>query len=808
MMFKNYIKIAFRNLVKYKIYSFINIIGLAIGLTSCLLIFLFVHHELNYDRFHKKAQQIYRTDLRFNMGSNHFDSPFCPVPLGPTLVDEYPEVLTSTRLYTTQYRNIDVYLRYRDYQFKEQRFFWADATIFEVFTISFRTGDPNTALGNPNSLVLTSQMADKYFGTDDPIGKMLILHDGSIYKVTGVVEPLPSNSHFQFDFLASFSSIAKSRDPEWYDTAVLTYVLLPEQYDWHFLNEKMPDLSQKYVAPVIEQAMGMSYEKFIETGNYFGFFLEPLLDVHLYSEVDEGLGPSGSIHTVYIFSGIAILILLVACINFINLATARSALRANEVGVRKVVGSHRGQLIGQFLTESVMYSLVALVIAVIMLEITLPYMNDLLGLKLSSRLFRDELMIPFLLGFVLFLGIMAGIYPALLLSGFQPVEVLKGKVNSGLKGRRFRQGLAIFQFTSSIILIIGTLVIYHQLQYIRNKNLGFNKEQVVVIPNAAKLGKQQQVFKERMKQYQGIVSASYTDCLPQMMLEVKPFQKVGSESHENHTLITIMSDYDFMDTYQFKLIDGRFFEKTRSADSSALLLNEAAVKSLNLRNPLHEQLTWLGLSKERMEIIGILRDFHLEPLHMAIRPMASMLMRDKPGEFLSIRIEGGHIPESIRYIETQWNDFVPQQPLEYVFFDNQFGQIYQKEIQAGRIITIFAALAIIIACLGLYGLASFTAIRRIKEIGIRRVFGASGSSIFILLSKEFTKWVALSNLIAWPIAWYAMNQWLQNFAYRINISWWIYVFAGMMALLIALLTVSWQAVRAAMANPVEALRYE
>jgi putative ABC transport system permease protein len=338
--------------------------------------------------------------------------------------------------------------------------------------------------------------------------------------------------------------------------------------------------------------------------------------------------------------------------------------------------------------------------------------------------------------------------------------------------------------------------------------LGFNKEQVVVILNAAKLGKQQQVFKERMKQYQGIVSASYTDCLPQMMLEVKPFQKVGSESYENHTLITIMSDYDFMDTYQFEMIDGRFFEKTRSADSSALLLNEAAVKSLNLRNPLQEQLTWLGLSKERMEIIGILRDFHLEPLHMAIRPMASMLMRAKPGEFLSIRIKGGHIPESIRYIEAQWNNFVPQQPLEYVFFDDQFGQIYQKEIQAGRILTIFASLAIIIACLGLYGLASFTAIRRIKEIGIRRVFGASGSSIFVLLSKEFTKWVALSNLIAWPIAWYAMNQWLQNFAYRINISWWIFVFAGMMALLIALLTVSWQAVRVATANPVQALRYE
>jgi len=807
-MIKNYFIVAFRTLRRNLTFSLINIFGLAIGLSGCLLIFLFVYNELNYDRFHEKAGQIFRANLRFNMGANQFDTAFCPVPLGPTMLSEYPEVLKSTRLFTLNYRNKNVHVKYREKQFKEKGFLWADSTVFEVFTIPLLVGDPNTVLENPNSVVLTPVTAEKYFGREDPVGKMLTLHDGSLYIVTGIAKEMPSNSHFKFDFLASFSSLKKSRDPEWYDTAVYTYVVLQKNFERQVLNKKLHDFSRKYVAPVIERGMGMSYDKFIEAGNYFGFFIEPMLDVHLYSSVGGGLSAPGNIDTVIIFSAIAILILLVACINFINLATARSTLRANEVGVRKVVGSNRRQLIQQFLVESIIYSIISLFLALIIMEIALPFMNNFMGNQLTSDILMKGFAIPALLGLVMVVGISAGIYPAFLLSAFQPVEVLKGKIQTGIKGRKFRNILAVFQFTASIILIMGTLVIYNQLHFVRNKNLGFNKEQVVVIPNAVKLDSKQQTFKNNLKLHSGIINATYTDCLPQMMLEVKPFQKVGPESHENHTLITISTDYDFTDTYQIEIVKGRFFNEIHSTDTLAVLLNEAAVKSLNFHKPLDEKLILLGPRKRKMDVIGVIKDFHLEPLHLNIRPMASILKRNIPGEFLSVRIKPQKIQETLKYIEARWNRLVPQQPFEYVFFDDQFEQIYQNEIRSGKIFTVFSVLAIFIACLGLFGLASFTALNKTKEIGIRKVLGASASGIFIQLSKQFIKWVLFANIFAWPIAWYVMNRWLQNFAYRINIGLWSFVLAGTLALVIALLTVSYQAIRAAIANPVDALRYE
>lgn len=807
-MYKNYLRIALRNLIKYKSYSFINILGLAVGLASCLLIFLFVYHELSYDSFHTNAHQIFRANLRFNMGSNEFDVPLCPVPLGPTMMDEYPEVVTTTRLFTMNYRNKDVYVKYQEKQFKENSFLWADSTVSEVFTIKFLSGDDKSALKYPNSVVITPQTAEKYFGEDDPLGKIFVLQDSSLYTVTGIVEELPSNSHFKFDFLASFSSLKKSRDPEWYDTAVYTYIVLQKNYSWEILDGKLPGLSQKYVAPIIEQAMGMSYDNFLQAGNYFGFFLEPLLDIHLYSKVSDDIGTPGNINTVIIFTAIALLILLVACINFINLSTARSALRANEVGVRKVAGSTRGQLIRQFLAESVIYSLISLFLAIIIVEIALPYMNNYIAIQLTSTIWTIQ-WFPVLLVFsAILLGVISGIYPAFLLSAFKPIDIFRGKLQTGGDGKKFRNSLALIQFATSIVLIVGTIVIYNQLQYVRNKDLGFNKEQIVIIPNAARLADHQQIFKERLKRNVGIVSATYTDCMPQMMLEVKPFQKVGAESHENHTLITIMADYDFMQTFQFQLVEGRFFQKSRSMDSSGIILNEAAVRSLDYKEPLREELIWMGLKKRKMNVIGVIRDFHIESMHTEIRPMSVLLMRNRPGEFLSVRIARDNIPEILKYIREQWNQIVPQQPLEYLFFDDQFAQLYQIEIQSGKVFTTFAVLAIFIACLGLFGLASFTVVKRTKEIGIRKVLGASVPNIFFLLSKEFSRWVILSNIIAWPVAWYFMNKWLENFAYRINIHWWFFVIAGLVALLISLITIIWQALRTATANPADSLRYE
>jgi putative ABC transport system permease protein len=498
----------------------------------------------------------------------------------------------------------------------------------------------------------------------------------------------------------------------------------------------------------------------------------------------------------------------VACINFINLSTARSALRANEVGVRKVAGSTRGQLIRQFLTESVIYSLISLFLAIIIVEIALPYMNNYIAIQLTSTIWTIQ-WFPVLLVFsAILLGVISGIYPAFLLSAFKPIDIFRGKLQTGGDGKKFRNSLALIQFATSIVLIVGTIVIYNQLQYVRNKDLGFNKEQIVIIPNAARLADHQQIFKERLKRNVGIVSATYTDCMPQMMLEVKPFQKVGAESHENHTLITIMADYDFMQTFQFQLVEGRFFQKSRSMDSSGIILNEAAVRSLDYKEPLREELIWMGLKKRKMNVIGVIRDFHIESMHTEIRPMSVLLMRNRPGEFLSVRIARDNIPEILKYIREQWNQIVPQQPLEYLFFDDQFAQLYQIEIQSGKVFTTFAVLAIFIACLGLFGLASFTVVKRTKEIGIRKVLGASVPNIFFLLSKEFSRWVILSNIIAWPVAWYFMNKWLENFAYRINIHWWFFVIAGLVALLISLITIIWQALRTATANPADSLRYE
>jgi len=498
----------------------------------------------------------------------------------------------------------------------------------------------------------------------------------------------------------------------------------------------------------------------------------------------------------------------VACINFINLTTARSSQRASEVGVRKVVGSTRRQLTRQFLSESILLSFIAVLLAMIIVDLALPVFNTLVGKEFPAAYYQDW---SFLMGIVLgalVTGILAGSYPAFLLSSFRPVEVLKGKRGSSIKGRLFRNILVVFQFCASIILLVGTTVIYLQLHYIRNKELGFEKEHVIVVQRAEKLGSQQKTFKEELKRNPDILSVTFTDSLPQMLLEAKVFQKEGEGSSENNTLVAITADYDLMETYGLKLIEGRYFERERSADSTAVVLNETAVKALDIQNPLEKRLILVGLRRKPMDIIGIINDFHMEPLHVKIGPMAVIPIGEKPGVLLSARVRPGNLSKSLGYMEDQWNRFTNNQPFEYVFFDDQFDLIYKTEVQASKVITAFACLAIFIACLGLLGLASFTASQRTKEIGIRKVLGATVSGIVLLLNKDFIKWVLMANLIAWPLAYYAMNKWLQNFAYRIGLNIWMFIGSATLAFIIALLTVSYQSIKAARANPVDSLRYE
>ena len=806
-MFENYLKIAIRNINKHKGYSFINVAGLAIGIACCLLILLFVRSELSYDAFHEKADQIHRIGLRFNVSDNHFDAAVGPVPTAKALVHDYPEVVAATRIFARQTRGGDVFVRYKDRQFKEEQFLWTDATIFYVFTLNLLEGDPNTALKEPHSVIMTPAMANKYFDQDDPLGKMLSLEDGSVYKVTGIIEEFPLHSHFHFDFLASFSSLPKSRDPEWYDTAVHTYIVLQRNFSGSQFKEKLPEFSRRYMAPVVEKIMGVNYDQFLEAGNEIGFILQSLRDIHLHSGWGNELEPQGDMNTVYIFSAIAMLILIVACINFINLTTARSTQRANEVGVRKVIGSTQRQLLRQFLGESILLTIAAVLLALILVEFLLPVFNNLVGKQFSPAVLRN---VPFLAGVVLgafVLGLAAGCYPAFVLASFQPVKVLRGKIQTSAKGRFFRNLLVIFQFGTAIILFISTFVIYSQLHFARNKKLGFDKDHIVVIQRAEKLGNNQQAFKNRIKQNSSILSAAYTDSLPQMLLEVKIFQK-EEQSNENHTLITISADHDFMETYRFNLHEGRFFERERSTDRTAVILNEAAVKALAIENPLEKRVILTIPKKTPMNIIGVFENFHLQPLHYRIGPMAAILKGDRPGVLLSVRLQKGKIKEGLSAIQRAWNEFLPGQPLEHVFFDEQFSLSYMSEIQDGKVMTTFACLAILIACLGLFGLASFTASQRTKEIGIRKVMGASTPRIMLLLSKQFIKWVLIANFIAWPVAYYGMGKWLQNFAYRIEVHIWIFVVSAVAASMIAMLTVSYQTVKAARINPVNSLRYE
>lgn len=806
-MIKNYLTVILRIIRKHRGYSLINIVGLAIGIASCILILFFIESELNYDRFHKKAPHIYRVPLRFNVGTNHFDCALAPSPLAEAMVKDFPEVKASTRMYK-QFRTGNVYVRYEDSQFMEEQFVWVDPTVFDVFTISLVEGEKKAVLKEQNSVVLTPQMVKKYFGEEEPIGKMLILEDGTPYTVTGIAKPLPENSHFHFDFLATFSSLRKSRDPDWYDTAVYTYILVQENVTPGQIEAKFPEFSRKYYEPIVKRAMGISYDKFIESGNFIGFFLQPLLDIHLYSKVENEFEPPGNINTIAIFAAIAFIILVVACINFINLATARSTQRAKEVGIRKVVGSNRKQLVRQFLTESIVFASVAILVALILVELFLPVFKILMGKEYSMSTFMSwTFLIGILLGAVI-IGVAAGIYPAFLLASFQPVDVIKGQFQFGMKGRHFRHALVVFQFVASIVLFISTIVIGNQLRYVRNKNLGFEKEHVVILQGARKLGTDREIFKERLKQNPDVLNATFTDSLPQMLLEVKVFQKTGEGSNMNHTLVTISADYDFLDTYNIKLKEGRYFDKKHSTDSSAVILNEAAIKALDLESPFEKQLLLTEFKNKPYTVIGVVENIHLESLHFNMRPMASILVENRPVMYLSVRIRPQRIEETIQFMEKLWKEFVPAQPLDYVFFDDNFAQLYNTEIQAGKTFTAFAVLAIIIAGLGLFGLASYVTTQKTKEIGIRKVLGASVPGIILLLNREFLMKIFVANLLAWPLGYFAMNKWLQNFAYRTDISVWVFVASAALALVISLLTVSYQTVRAASTNPVKSLRYE
>lgn len=806
IMFINYIKVAIRNIMKNKVYSFINILGLAVGIACCIAILLFVRDELSYDKFNINGNEIYRLCINVKVGNTEAHSPKSPPPMGAALLHDLPEVLGFTRIRNFGYP----VLRYKDKTFSEERFFDVDSTFFDIFTVKFLEGDPKVALTQPNNVVITESMAKKYFGNEDPMGKILNADRNTDWIVSGVVQDVPKNSHFHYDFLGSLTSSADSRSTSWLSNNYYTYLLLRKGTNAEAFQKKINSEILKYISPQISAITGATLNQLRKQGDKYEFFIQPLYSIHLFSHLDYEIESNSDISYVYIFSIIAAVILLIACINFVNLETARSEKRAKEVGIRKTLGSNRSQIIGQFIAEAVLMSMLAVLLAVVLDEIFLPLFNNIAGKEMSSGIFENIYSIPLLIIFAIFVGIMAGSYPAFYLSSFQPVKVLKSELRRGNRKSVLRSGLVIFQFAVSIALFIGTFIINNQLKFIQTKNLGFNKEQVIIISKTDDLGGQIQSFEKRLLTNPDVLKVSNSSAIPGNQGGDSGCSLKDTPGSQLQDARIMTCDENFAGTYKLKMKQGRFFSDEHPSDTAAIVVNEALSKAFGVKNIVGKYLVFPGdVQTFTYQIIGVVKNFNYESLHKEIRPLVIRLYSDKGfGQFVSVRIAPNNYKSTISFLEATWKKYAGNEAFEYNFLDKDLANLYLNEQRTSNIATIFSVLAIFIACLGLLGLAAFVTEQRTKEIGIRKSLGASVPEIVILLSKEFTKWVLIANAIAWPLAYFIMNNWLRNFAYRITLTPWVFLVSGILALLIALLTVSIHAIRAATANPILSLRYE
>ena len=801
IMFTNYMKVAFRSIRKYKGYSFINIAGLAIGMTICVLIMLWVLDELSYDRFHDNADRIYRLCMDADLGTP-LRVPVTPTPVGPALVEEFPEVINAVRIG----RPGRVPVTIDERQFQEDDVGYADNSFFEIFSFPFISGDPKSALETANTVVITEEMADKYFGNDDPLGKILKIGGETDYTVTGVLENSPGNSHLRFNMLRSFETlISQNRQAmeNWLSVQYYNYVLLIENCDIQNLEEKFPTVIDQNMGPILNAI-----------GGKLRLFLQPLTRIRLHSDFERDISSSGDIAYVYLFSGIALFVLLIACFNFINLATARSTTRAMEVGMRKTFGAVRRRLLGQFLGESIFYSLISMILACILLLLSLPFFNNLVDKELSFNILKMPWLLPGLFSLALFVGLIAGSYPAFLLSSFQPVRVLKGSMKTGSSKSLFRSVLVVLQFIISITLIIGTLTIYNQIHYMKNTNLGFNKEQVLVLPRMNDTMRQSYSFiQNELKNIPGVIDVTTSSMVPGRGIMKSVFFPEGFAEDQPQTMDYLIVDHHFLSTMGIEMTAGRNFSDKFATDTSeSVIINETAARKFGWEDAIGKRFISRPIPGSDNQladqnVIGVVRDFHIASLRQQIEPLIIFYDLNFP-RVISLRITPDNISQTMERLEEKWKEIDPNRPFNYIFLDETFDSQYRAEERVGNFALYFSLLAIFIGCLGLFGLSSFTAERRTKEIGIRKVLGASVSGIVRLLSKEFLLLVAIANLISWPIAYYAMNRWLENYAYRIGLGWGLFALAAILALFIALLTVSFQAIKAALANPVEAIKYE
>ena len=802
-MFKNYFKIAWRNLSKNKVYSTINIAGFAIGLTCFILIAVFVIDELSYDRKPAQAENIYRVNLSVTGNGDVAVYPLVDVAVGEGIKNAFPEVKTSTRVFPV----ID-YVKYDDTQFKERSLAFADSNFLQVFSIPLIQGNAANALVQPNSMVVSRSFAKKYFGNGEAVGKSLTIGtNNAVYKITGVIDKVPDNSHFHFDAFLSLSTF-KIANKTWSNLGYYTYILLNKNADPKALEAKFPQLVAKYVVPEVQHDMGVSLAEAQKSVNTFHFSLIPLTDIHLRSNTKSELEPNGDIQYVYIFSVLALFILLLACVNFTNLSTARAIKRAREVGIRKVMGSLKKQLVVQFLTESVLFTLFAMLLSYILIFLLLPYFNQLANKNISFSFFLNYKMILSVFLVSLVAGILAGIYPAFFLSSFNTIRVLKGASMQGSQKKPLRSSLIVFQFFVSTALITATIIIFQQLHYMQNKKLGYDKDQVLFLPDARLLGKDQTAFRQQLLQDNRVVSATISRSVPGGPImdgtEIYPKNdhSNGTEIHANITHV----DYDYLRTLGIQILKGRNFSRDFPTDSSGILINEAAVQQLGWTNDNAVGKTIVRSGQLEFRVIGVVADFNYASLKQKVAPLMMMLGGNFGG--LVMKIRTSDVKGFLTNLKKQWDAFKPAGPLEYNFLDEKFASLYASEQRTEQIFSAFAILAIIIASLGLFGLSAFVIEQRTKEIGIRKVLGASVQQVLLLVSKEFLLLVGIAFIISVPVTWWAMNEWLRDFAYRINIGTGVFAAAGFSAVLIAFLTISFQAIRAAIANPVKSLRTE
>ncbi|MBK9291641.1 MAG: ABC transporter permease [Bacteroidetes bacterium] len=808
-MLKHFLMIGNRLMLRRKVFSFINTLGLATGLASCLIILLWVADELSYDKFHEGYDRIYRVTVNGKFNGLNFRTVYTPAPLPGALLNDFPEIEYATRLMIRPQHS----LRRQEVQQSliEDYFAYADSSFFDVFSYKLLAGDPKKALTRPKSIVLTQSAARRWFGDEDPMGKVLIENEMHRYTVTGIMADPPPNSHMRFNMVVSMTSIPYHAQQSWLMQGSLTYFKLREGAGIQHISDSLDAFLMRHIKDEIVLSLGLDLEQFAATGQVYRYELQPLADIHLHSNLDGELRRNGNLARVWLFSAIALIILLLACINFMNLSTAKAAARSREVGIRKVMGSYRTELVWQFLFETFLYLLLALALALLMVELALPWFNNIAAKELRVTMLFGGYFPLVMVAMVALCTLAAGIYPSLYLSAFEPAQVLKGQLlpRSGMGG--LRRLLVVFQFSSAILLMISSFVVYRQLEFVHSKDLGFQLHDVLVIKRVHGLGERIDEFREKVKQVEGVVEAGYALNLPGDEHSTNSVGIEGRPVDQVRLMAVMMADYHLADALKLRLMEGRWFSPDEPSDTAAIVINRAALEQLQITDWTKERIELhgaLNTKSQSFRIVGVVDDFHYESLRKKVNPIAILLRRGYWMNRMAINVERGHMPDVLDRVRSLWDEMDSGQPFEFTTMDTQIGSMYSGEETVGKVYTIFSMLALLIAALGLFGLSTHTIESRTRELGIRKILGASNGYIVRMLLVEFTRWVLIAALIAWPLAWWMMNRWLQGFAYHVDLSVAEFMLATLLTWVVAFFSVVVQAFRASQLNPVEALKYQ